>query len=97
MGIKEKGTITPYKYYTLRKNYELQEIANMVGYSYWGLYHWCKRNVVETRRLTDWEIAEEIRKKTPKEIAYEFNVSLDVVYYRLKKLKINPKIQRGIK
>lgn len=97
MGAVERGTINPYQFYNLRKIYTFKEIAEMVGYTVNGLLNWCYRNEVETGRVTDWEIEEAIKIKTPKEIAYEYNVSLGVVYYRLKKQNINPKTQRGIK
>lgn len=95
MGAIEKGTINPYKFYILRKTYTISEIAEKVGYTVNGLLNWCYRNEVETGRIADWEIEEVIKIKTPKEIAYEYNVSLGVVYYRLKKQNINPKIQKG--
>ena len=97
MGRKERGTINPYKFYQLRKNHTVREIALIVGYSEKGLLRWCYRNGVETKRIADWEIAEEIKKITPKEIAYNYNVNLETVYYRLRKMGISPKLQRGIK
>lgn len=97
MGAVERGTINPYKFYELRKSYSNKEIARMTGYTDSGLSRWCKRNGVETNRITDSDIAEEIKTKTPKEIAFEYNVNLKLVYYRLKKMGISPKLQRGIK
>ena len=97
MGIQEKGTINPYKFYVLRKKHSIEEIAKMCGYSKSGLYHWCWRNGVDTRRVTDSDIEDEIKTKTVKEIAYEYGVNLQTVYERLKKLHISPKLQRGIK
>lgn len=97
MGRKERGSITPYEFQSLRKTYTIREIAEMKGYTECGLLRWCYRNNVITRRVTDWEIAEEIKNKTPKEIASEYNVSLNVVYWSLKKMGINKKNQRGIK
>lgn len=91
----EKGTINPYKFYNLRKCYNFKEIAEMVGYSIGGLYRWCRRNGVEVKRITDWEIMEALNNnKSVKEIAFEYNVNAKVVYYRLEKMGIN---LRGIK
>lgn len=86
----EKGTINPYKFYNLRKFHTFKEIAEMVGYSIDGLYHWCRRNGVEVKRITDWEIMEALNNnKSVKEIAFEYNVNLKVIYYRLEKKGIN--------
>lgn len=82
----EKGTINPYKFYNLRKFYTFKEIAEMVGYSTDGLYHWCRRNDVEVKRITDWEIMEALNNnKSVKDIAFEYNVNPKVIYYRLEK------------
>ena len=97
MGANERGTINPYKYYEMRRTYTVKEIAQMTGYTVNGLMRWCYRNGVETNRITDSDVAEEIKTKTAKEIASEYNVKLKVVYYKLKKLGISPKLQRGIK
>ena len=95
MGAVERGTINPYKFYNLRKIYTFKEIAEMVGYSIDGLYHWCRRNDVEVKRITDWEITEALKNnKSVKEIAYEYNVNTKDVYYRLQKMGIK---LRGIK
>lgn len=97
MGVAEKGTINPYKYYEMRRIYTIKEIAKMTGYTVNGLLRWCYRNGVETNRISDSDIAEEIKTKTAKEIASEYNVTLKIVYYRLEKMGISPKLQRGIK
>jgi hypothetical protein len=97
MGRRERGIITPYEFQELRRLYTFREIAKFKGYTESGLFRWCNRNNVITSRIADWEIAEEIKNKTPKEIAYEYNVSLKVVYWRLKKMGISPKLQRGTK
>ena len=95
MGLHERGTINPYKFYNLRKIYTFKEIAEMVGYSIDGLYHWCRRNDVEIKRITDWEIMEALKNnKSVKEIAFEYNVNAKGVYYRLQKMGIK---LRGIK
>lgn len=94
MGRRERGIITPYEFQEMRRLYTFREIAKIKGYTESGLFRWCNRNNVITSRIADWEIAEEIRKKTPKEIAFEYNVNIRVIYYRLKKLNINVK-QRG--
>lgn len=97
MGRKERGTINPYLFYTLRKQYSVEEIAKIVGYTQSGLSRWCARNYVDTTKLTDFELAEEIRLKTPKEIAYEYNMCLHTVYKKLRVLGISTKLQRGKK
>ena len=97
MGAIERGTINPYKYYEMRRTYTVKEIAKMTGYTVNGLLRWCYRNGVETNRISDSDIAEEIKTKTAKEIASEYNVTIKVVYYRLEKMGISPKLQRGIK
>lgn len=97
MGRKERGVINPYEFQILRKNYTIREIATIKGYTKNGLLKWCHRNNVIPGRITDWEIEEEIREKTPKEIAFEYNIKLATVYKRLEKLGLNPKAQRGTK
>ena len=97
MGRKEIGVITPYSFQILRRTHTVKEIAFLMGYTESGLNRWCSRNGIDTSRITDWEVAEEIKYKTPKEIAFEYNVNLKSVYWRLKKLGISPKLQRGVK
>lgn len=95
IGINKKRTINPYMFYNLRRCHSFKEIAEMVGYSIDGLYHWCRRNGVEVKRITDWEIMEALNNnKSIKEIAFEYNVNAKVVYYRLKKMGTK---LRGIK
>ena len=90
-------TLNPYQFQILRKEMTMKEIAMKYGYNYKALQAWCYRRGMDIKRITDWEIAEEIKTKTAKEIASEYNVKLKVVYYRLKKMGISPKLQRGIK
>lgn len=97
MGAVERGTINPYKFYEMRKSYSNKEIARITGYTDSGLSRWCKRNGVETHRITDSDIVEEIKTKSVKEVAFEYNVKADVIYYRLKKMGLNKKALRGIK
>ena len=87
-------TLNPYQFQMLRKEMTMKEIALKYGYNYKALQAWCYRRGIDIKRITDWEIAEEIKTKTVKEIAYEYNVTVRVIYYRLKKLNINVK-QRG--
>ena len=88
--------LNPYQFQILRKEMTMKEIALKYGYNYKALQAWCYRRGMDIKRIADWEIAEEIKTKTVKEIAYEYNVSIQVIYYRLKKLNVNIK-QRGIK
>lgn len=97
MGRKERGVITPYEFQELRRVYTIREIAKIKGYTENGLLRWCYRNNVITQRVTDWEIAEAIKDKTPKEIAFEYNVKLRVVYKRLQKMGLNKRSLRGAK
>ena len=85
--------LNPYQFQILRKEMTMKEIAIQYGYNYKALQAWCSRRLLDTKRITDWELAEEIRIKTPKEISYEYNVSLKSIYYRLKKIGMNPKMQ----
>lgn len=87
MGLHERGTINPYKFYNLRKVYSFREIAEMVGYTKDGLYHWCRRNGVEVKRVTDWEILEALKaNKSVKEIAFEYNINVKTIYSRIQKI-----------
>lgn len=91
---KSTVTITPYQFQMLRRTKTTKEIAEMSGCTVRALQIWCNRNCIDIKRIADWEIEEEINIKTPKEIAYEYNIGVNAIYYRLKKLNINVK-QRG--
>ena len=68
-----------------------KQIADFYGVTVNALSVWCCRNKVSLVHLTDYELEEEIQVKTVKEIAYEYNLGLGAVYYRLRKLGISPK------
>ena len=88
--------INPYEVQQLRKTMSVKAIAAHYNISERGFFWWAKRNNVILKRITDWEIAEGIWDKTPKELAYEYNVSLDTIYKHLKKMGICTK-QNGQK
>ena len=67
------------------------QIAEYLGITFSTLWKWGKRHNVIMARITDWEIAEEIWSKTPKQIAAEYNVSVDTVYRKLSKMGISTK------
>jgi len=91
-----ENKLNAYTFQKLRQEKTMKEIADLFGYgSVISLYWWCYRNAVEVKRITDWEIAEEIGKLSAKEIAYKYNISLSSVYYRLNKMGISPKQDRG--
>lgn len=87
-AVKENN-LNAYTFRKLRREKGMKEIAKIFGYkSVNSLYYWCYRNNVETKRVTDFEIAEDIGEMTVKEIAYKYNVSIHAVYYRLFKMGI---------
>lgn len=82
-----------YEIEQMRKTMTAKQIAEFYKVSVNALRKWCSRNGVSLLRLTDEDIAEEIKFKTVKEIALENNLTSATVYFKLKKLGINPKIQ----
>jgi transposase len=87
-AVKE-NKLNAYTFQKLRREKGMKEIAKMFGYkSVNSLYYWCYRNNVETKRVTNWEVAEDIGEMTVKEIAYKYNVSIFAVYHRLSKMGI---------
>ena len=88
---KSKITLNAYQFQKLRETKTTKQIALMIGCSQRALQSWCYRRGIEMTRLTEWELQEEIYNKTPKEIAYEYNMSLASVYYKLKKIGLNTK------
>ena len=97
MGAVERGVINPYIFYNLRKQYTCKEIAKQFGYTEAGLWKWCKRNGVITERLPTFELIEELDSKTPKEIAYEYNLAVNTIYTRLRSIGMGVKKIRGTK
>jgi transposase len=97
MGRKEKGIINPYMFYNLRKQYTCKEIAKQLGYTESGLWRWCKRNGVITKRLMTSEVLEELETKNVKEIAYEYNLAVSTIYKKLSRKGYSVKKNRGIK
>ena len=89
--------MTPYDVQNMRRTMTQQQICDYYGINITTLYRWGKRHNVDLKRLTDWEVAEGIGTKTPKELAYEYNVSLTAIYRRLKIMGICTKQpgQRG--
>lgn len=68
-----------------------KQIAAFYGVTVNALCVWCCRHEISLIRLTDFELEEEIQTKTVKEIAFEYNIGIGAVYYKLKKLGISPK------
>lgn len=88
--------ISPYEVQQLRRTMSLKEIAAIYNISTRGLQWWAQRHNVILKRVTDWEIAEGIQAKTPKELAYQYNVTTGTIYSRLKTMGISAK-QNGQK
>ena len=82
------NNINPFEVQSMRRTKSVAEIAAFYGISIRGLEYWAKRHNFILQRVTDWEIAEGIWNKTPKQLAAEYNVSLNVIYYRLTKMGI---------
>ncbi len=92
MGTEYKTTsLNAFEIYEKQKTMSNKQIAAAFGVNLFTFYTWCYRHNVITKRLTDFEIAEEIGTKTVKEIAYEHNVSTITIYRRLSKMGICPK------
>ncbi|SEP82618.1 hypothetical protein SAMN04487977_101540 [Treponema bryantii] len=70
-----------------------QQIADYYGLKKITFWKWCVRHQIIVQKITDWELEEDIKIKTPKEIAYEHNITVDTVYNRLKKLGLNKTAQ----
>ena len=75
----------------MRRTMTNQQIADFYGVTVKWLYTYLRRRCIDDARVTDWEVAEGIGTKTVKELAYEYNVSTRVIYYRLAKMGICPK------
>lgn len=80
--------INAYELQIQRKIMTVKEIAHFYGVATTTLQRWAKRHNVILARVTDFEIAEGIWDKTPKELAAEYNVSLKTVYRRLARMGI---------
>ena len=88
MGRKETTTknLNAYEVQQLRMTMTMSQLCQYYRITYDTLYRWAKRHNVIMARITDWEVAEGIGKKTVKELAYEYNVTERVIRYRLSKL-----------
>jgi len=64
------------------------QIAAHYGITPSALWKWAHRHNVIITKVTDWEIAEGIWNKTPKQLASEYNVCLNTIYNRLKRMGI---------
>lgn len=99
MGRTETKTkdLTAFEYQRMIRTMTQKQIAELYGITPSALWRWGKRHNVILTRITDWEIAEEIWEKTPKQLAYEYNMSLSAIYRRLKIMGICTKQpgQRG--
>lgn len=82
------NTINPYELQNQRKTKTVKELAIYYGVTTSTLERWAKRHNVILARVTDFEIAEEIWSKTPKQIAAEYKVSINTVYKKLSRMGI---------
>ena len=80
--------ISPYEVQQMRRTMSYKKIAEHYNMTASALWKWAHRHNIILSKVTDWEIAEEIWSKTPKQIAAEYNVSLDTVYKKLSKMGI---------
>ena len=80
--------LTPYDYQEMRRTMTQTQIAERYGITLSALWKWGIRHNVILSRITDWEIAEEIWSKTPKQIAADYNVSVQTVYKKLSTMGI---------
>lgn len=90
MGRIETKTksISPYDVQLMRRTMNTKAIAEHYNITPSALWKWAKRHNVILDRVTDWELAEGIWDKTPKELAYEYNVPIKFVYSRLRRMGI---------
>lgn len=79
--------LNPYEITQMRKTMSNHQIAAYYGLKYDTYMNWCRTNKIETRRIADWELLEEIETKTVKEIAFEYNVKIGYLYNRLRIIK----------
>ena len=88
MGRVEYKTakLREYDIQLMRRRMSSQQIADFYGITKKCLYKWCWRHHFSLNPLTTDELLEEIAEKNPKEIALEYGVSLNSVYYRLKQI-----------
>lgn len=82
------NTINPYELQNQRRTKTVKELAAFYGVTSSTLERWAKRHNIILARVTDWEIAEGIWEKTPKQLAAEYNVSIDTIYKRLSRMGI---------
>ena len=82
------NTINQFDVQQMRRTMTIKEIAAHYNITVGGLEYWARKHNVILQRVTDWEIAEGIWSKTPKQLAAEFNVSLDTIYSRLTRMGI---------
>lgn len=82
------NTINPYELQNQRRTKTVKELAFFYGVTPSTLERWAKRHNVILARVTDWEIAEGIWEKTPKQLAAEYNVSIDTIYKKLSRMGI---------
>ena len=93
MGRSEYKTkdIKPIEVQQMRLYMTEQQISEHYGITTGTLLRWAKRHNCILQRITDWELAEEIKTKTAKELAYEYNLTNAAIYYRLSKIGMRTK------
>ena len=92
---KTKG-ISPYEVQLMRRTMNYKKIAEHYNMTASALCKWAQRHNIILSKVTDWEIAEEIGSKTPKQIAIEYGVHIATVYKKLARMGICTK-QEGQK
>ena len=87
--------LKPYEVQQLLTKMSGLKVAKIYGLQRNAFYKWCSKQNIIVQRITDYELKEEIKVKTPKEIAFEYGYTLNTVYKRLKKLGLNKKALKG--
>ena len=82
-----KPTVTknlnPYEVNALLHNHTGKAAAELLGINYNTFCFFCRQNGLIVRRITDFELAEEIGTRTVKQIAAEHGMSIKTIYKRL--------------